>query len=417
MSKLLIAGRQRLAGEVCVQGAKNSALPIIAATLLTKGENVIFNCPRLSDVEASCAILRYLGGRAARTDGTLLISCDDVCRSEIPDSLMRKTRSSIVFLGAVLARTGRARHSFPGGCEIGPRPIDMHLSALRGLGAEIEEKYGVLECSAPYGLRGAKISLSFPSVGATEDVMIAATLASGTTTISNAAREPEICDLADYLNKCGAKIYGAGEGVIVIDGVTSLHSAAHTIIPDRIVAATFMSCAAVTGSEIVLKGAMVSHLGAVIPVFEESGCRVTLSDRDVRLTAPQRLHSVRMIRTMPYPGFPTDAQAPLMAATCTAEGTTVFIENIFENRYRHIAELARMGAIVRTEGKVAVVEGVPGLYGTSVEATDLRGAAALITAALCAEGDTLVSGVRYLERGYENFDLALASLGADIKKV
>ncbi|MEE3474148.1 MAG: UDP-N-acetylglucosamine 1-carboxyvinyltransferase [Ruminococcus sp.] len=417
MSRLLIAGRQRLEGEVSVQGAKNSALPIIAATLLTKGENVIFNCPRLSDVEASCAILRYLGGKAQRSDGALLINCDGVNQSEIPDSLMRRTRSSIVFLGAVLARTGRARLSFPGGCEIGPRPIDMHLKALRELGAEIEEKHGVLECRAPYGLRGAKIALSFPSVGATEDVMIAAALAGGTTTISNAAREPEIRDLADYLNKCGAEIYGAGEGVIVIEGVSSLHSAAHTIIPDRIVAATLMSCAAVTGSEIVLRDAVASHLGAVIPVLEEGGCRVNLTDRDIRLKAPKRLRSMRIVRTMPYPGFPTDAQAPLMAAACAADGTTVFIENIFENRYRHIPELARMGAAVKTEGKVAVVEGVPRLYGAAVEATDLRGAAALVTAALCAEGSTSIGGVRYLERGYEDFDLVLSSLGADIKKV
>ena len=247
--------------------------------------------------------------------------------------------------------------------------------------------------------------------------MIAAALAGGTTTISNAAREPEIRDLADYLNKCGAEIYGAGEGVIVIEGVSSLHSAAHTIIPDRIVAATLMSCAAVTGSEIVLRDAVASHLGAVIPVLEEGGCRVNLTDRDIRLKAPKRLRSMRIVRTMPYPGFPTDAQAPLMAAACAADGTTVFIENIFENRYRHIPELARMGAAVRTEGKVAVVEGVPRLYGAAVEATDLRGAAALVTAALCAEGSTSIGGVRYLERGYEDFDLVLSSLGADIKKV
>ncbi|MBR1482040.1 MAG: UDP-N-acetylglucosamine 1-carboxyvinyltransferase [Ruminococcus sp.] len=417
MSKLLITGRQRLSGEVCVQGAKNSALPVLAATLLTKGENVIFNCPSLSDVDASCEILRYLGCEATRSDQTLLIRCDGVARTDIPDSLMRKTRSSIVFLGAVLARTGRARLSFPGGCEIGPRPIDMHLKALRALGADIREQHGVLDCRAPYGLRGAKISLSFPSVGATEDIMIAAALASGTTTISNAAREPEICDLADYLNKCGARIDGAGEGVIYIEGVSSLHGAAHSIIPDRIVAATLMSCAAVTGSELTLRGAVSRHLGAVIPVFEESGCRVTVSEQGIRISAPRRLRSMRLVRTMPYPGFPTDAQAPLTAAACTADGTTVFIENIFENRYRHIAELTRMGASIRTEGKVAVVEGVPALYGASVEATDLRGAAALVTAALCAEGTSAVSGVRYLERGYENFDIVLRSLGADIRKV
>lgn len=417
MSKLLVTGRQKLGGEVSVQGAKNSALPILAATILTRGENVIFNCPLLSDVEASCRILRYLGCEVQRSDHTLIIKSESVSRSDIPHELMRKTRSSIVFLGAVLARTGRARLSFPGGCEIGPRPIDMHLKALRELGAVIKEKHGYLDCNAPYGLKGAKISLSFPSVGATEDIMIAACLASGTTTISNAAREPEICDLADYLNKCGAKIYGAGEGVIVIDGVNSLGATAHTIIPDRIVAATLMSCAAVTGSELVLKDTVASHLSAIIPVFEESGCKVSMRDSDIKFTAPQRLRSMRIIRTMPYPGFPTDAQAPLLAASCISDGTTVFIENIFENRYRHTGELVRMGASIKTEGKIAVVEGVQRLYGACVEATDLRGAAALVVAGLCAESTTEISGINFLERGYESLEVTLSSLGAKIVKV
>ena len=417
MSKLLVTGRQKLGGEVSVQGAKNSALPILAATILTRGENVIFNCPLLSDIEASCRILRYLGCEVQRSDHTLIIKSESINCSDIPHELMKKTRSSIVFLGAVLARTGRARLSFPGGCEIGPRPIDMHLKALRELGAVIKEKHGYLDCHAPYGLKGAKISLSFPSVGATEDIMIAACLASGTTTISNAAREPEICDLADYLNKCGAKIYGAGEGVIVIDGVSSLGGTAHTIIPDRIVAATLMSCAAVTGSELVLKEAVASHLGAIIPVFEESGCKVSMRDSEIKFSAPQKLRSMRIVRTMPYPGFPTDAQAPLLAAACVSDGTSVFIENIFENRYRHTGELVRMGASIKTEGKVAVVEGVQRLYGASVEATDLRGAAALVIAGLCAESTTEISGINFLERGYENLEVTLSSLGAKIVKV
>ena len=417
MSKLLVTGRQKLSGEVYVQGAKNSSLPILAATILTKGESVIFNCPNLSDIDASSRILRYLGWKVERSDHTIVVKSDDVCRSDIPDELMRKTRSSIVFLGAVLARTGRARLSFPGGCEIGLRPIDMHLKALRELGAEIKEKHGYLDCSAPYGLKGTKISLSFPSVGATEDIMIAACLASGTTTITNAAREPEIVDLADYLNKCGAKIYGAGEGVVMIDGVSSLNGTSHTIIPDRIVAATLMSCAASTGSHIMLRGVIGSQLESVIPVFEETGCTVKYKDGDMEFVAPKRLKTMKIVRTMPYPGFPTDAQAPLLAAACVADGTSVFVENIFENRYRHTSELVRMGAKIKTEGKIAVVEGVQSLYGASVEATDLRGAAALIVAGLCAESDTEISGVKYLERGYENFEIVLSSLGADIKKV
>nr|WP_176790915.1 UDP-N-acetylglucosamine 1-carboxyvinyltransferase [Ruminococcus bromii] len=417
MSKLLVTGRKKLDGEVEVQGAKNSALPIIAATILTKGENVIYNCPSLSDVDASVNILRYLGCAVTRYDKMLLISCDDIDRFDVPDELMRKTRSSIVFLGAVLARMGRVRLSFPGGCEIGSRPIDLHLNSLREMGADIREKHGYLECCAPKGLCGTKISLSFPSVGATEDIMIAACLAKGTTTIINAAREPEICDLADYLNSCGADISGAGEGIVVIEGVNSLNGSVHTIIPDRIVAATLMSCAAVTGSKIVLNGIISSHLAAIIPTFKNAGCKIRVSDGNLEITAPERLKSMKTIRTMPFPGFPTDAQAPMLAVSCVADGTTVFVENIFENRYRHIPELVRMGANVKTEGKVAVAEGVKMLYGASVEAADLRGGAALVIAGLCAYGKTEIGGVEYIERGYECIELMLSSLGADIKKI
>ena len=417
MSKLIVAGRQKLSGAVKIQGAKNSALPILAATLLAKGENVIYNCPVLSDVEASCRILRYLGCKVSRSAHTLIIKSDGALKSDIPDELMRKTRSSIVFLGALLASAKSARLTLPGGCEIGQRPIDMHLKGLRALGALIREKHGYLECSAPYGLTGSRITLSFPSVGATEDIMIAAATAGGTTTITNAAREPEISDLAAYLNSCGACIYGAGEGVIVIDGVKSLHACSHTIIPDRIAAATLMSCAAVTGSKITLKGAVPSHLGAVIPVFEESGCKIISRGGELEFTAPQRLKSMKTVRTMPYPGFPTDAQAPVLAAACVAKGTSVFVENIFENRYRHVSELSRMGACLKTEGKVCVAEGVPALYGATVDATDLRGAAALVAAGLCAESYTTVNGVQYLERGYESLEQTLCSLGADVKKI
>ncbi|MCD8025570.1 MAG: UDP-N-acetylglucosamine 1-carboxyvinyltransferase [Clostridiales bacterium] len=417
MSRLLVTGREKLDGEVYVQGAKNSALPLLAATILTKGENIIFNCPELSDVEASLLILRYLGCGVKRSGKTIIVKSDNVSRFDIPDDLMRKTRSSIVFLGAIIARTGKAKLSFPGGCEIGPRPIDLHLKALREMGAIIEEKHGYLECFAPKGLNGAKIVLSFPSVGATEDIIIAACLANGTTTITNAAREPEICDLAEYLNKCGAKIYGAGEGVVVIDGVTALEGTQHTIIPDRIAAATFMACAAVTGSHVTLDGIVSSHLASIIPIFEESGCKIKSGGGRLDIFAPKRLKSMRIVRTMPYPGFPTDAQAPLLAAACTAQGTSIFVENIFENRYRHIGELVRMGANIKTEGKVAVVEGADALYGAAVEATDLRGAAALAVAGLCAEGTTSIGGVQFLERGYEDFEVVLSSLGADIKKI
>ena len=417
MSRLLVTGRQKLNGETYVQGAKNSVLPILAATILTKGENVIYNCPELSDVEVSLRILRYLGCNVKQSNHTLLISADDINKSDIPDELMRKTRSSILFLGAVLARTGKARLSFPGGCEIGSRPIDLHLKALAKMGAEIKEKHGYLECSTPNGLQGTKIALSFPSVGATEDIMIAACLAKGTTTITNAAREPEISDLADYLNKCGAKIYGVGEGVVMIDGVDSLSGTVHSVIPDRIVAATLMSCVASTGSQAVIKGIIPSHLASVIPVFEEAGCKIRCKDGNMKISAPQRLNSMRMVRTMPYPGFPTDAQAPLLANACTSDGTSIFLENIFENRFRHTVELTRMGANIKTECKVAIVEGVTSLYGATVEAVDLRGAASLVVAALGADGKSEINGIKYLERGYEKLEVVLSELGADIKKI
>ena len=417
MSKLYITGQKRLSGAVTIQGAKNSALPILAACVLARGESVLYRCPQLSDTEASLRILRWLGCRTERADGTVLVHNDGLTRCDIPDALMRQTRGSIVFLGAVLARQGRVRLSFPGGCAIGQRPIDLHLKALRRLGAVIRERHGWLDCRAPHGLKGADITLPFPSVGATENVLLAACTAEGVTTLTNAAREPEIRDLADYLNRCGARISGAGESVIMIEGVRSLSGCAHALIPDRIVAATLIACAAVTGSTVTLKGVVHSHLAAVLPVFEDAGVAFSAREDELRVAAPQRLRSMKIIRTMPYPGFPTDAQAPLLAAAATADGTTVIMENIFENRYRHAAELARMGADIKTEGKFALIEGVPRLYGAAVEASDLRGAAALAVAGLCAEGVTELGGVCYLERGYERFEEVLSSLGADVKKV
>lgn len=417
VSKLYMTGQKRLSGDVRLQGAKNSALPLLAATVLAQGESVLYNCPQLSDTEASMRILRWLGCRAERCDGTVIVKNDGITRHDIPDSFMRQTRGSIMFLGAVLARQGRVRLSLPGGCEIGQRPVDMHLKALRRLGAVIKERHGWLDCRAPHGLKGADITLPFPSVGATEEVLLAACTADGITTLTNAAREPEISDLADYLNRCGARIHGAGESVVRIEGVSALRGCAHAVIPDRIVAATLIACAAVTGSSIIIKGVVHSHLSAVLPVFEDAGCTFSAKENELRVTAPDRLRSMKIVRTMPYPGFPTDAQSPLLAAAAVADGTTVLIENIFENRYRHVAELTRMGADVKTEGKFAVIDGVPQLYGAAVEASDLRGAAALVVAGLCAEGTTELDGVKYLDRGYESFEQALTSLGADIKRI
>ncbi|MDP4120076.1 MAG: UDP-N-acetylglucosamine 1-carboxyvinyltransferase, partial [Bacillota bacterium] len=380
-------------------------------------ESVLHNCPNLSDVDAAIQILRYLGGKIKRESNTLIIDTKGVNRYDIPDGLMREMRSSVVFLGAILARTGRARISFPGGCEIGLRPIDLHLSSLRQMGVEISENRGVLDCFAPEGLTGANILLSFPSVGATENIMLAASLAKGTTVITNAAREPEIVDLADFLIECGANISGAGEGTIVIEGVQKLHGVQHTIIPDRIVAATLLAAGAITGGEIVLNNFISSHIGAVLPIFTECGCHIRLYEGKLKLTAPEKLYALGTIRTMPYPGFPTDAQAPLMAMATVASGTSVFVENIFESRYKHVSEFIRMGAKIKVEGKVAVIEGVQNLYGAQVEAMDLRGAAALVVAALCAVGTTELEGVHYLERGYQDFEGVLTTLGGSVKKI
>lgn len=417
MSRFVVNGGNKLCGSAEIQGAKNSALPLMAAAVLTDGESALFNCPDLSDVDASIRILRYLGCSAVRESDAVIINSSCVCRGDIPDDLMREMRSSIVFLGAILSRCGRAVMTFPGGCELGPRPIDLHLKALRALGARVTERHGVIECDVGSGLKGSRIALSFPSVGATENIILAAVRAEGTTTITNAAREPEIVDLCDFLNKAGARIYGAGEGVIVIDGVKSLSGVSHTIIPDRIVAATIMSAAAATGSDIELEGIIQSHLSSVIPVFEESGCEIRCDCGTMRIKAPERLTAMPFIRTMPYPGFPTDAQAPVMAAATVAEGTSVFAESIFENRFKHVGELIRLGADIKVENRVAVVNGVKRLYAANVDAQDLRGAAGLIVAALAAEGTSEIRGIEYLERGYDKFEVLLSGLGADVRKI
>ena len=414
MERLMITGQVPLRGEVEVHGAKNSSLPLLAAAVLCRGQTVLHNCPDLSDVSAACEILSYLGCRVEREGRTVIIGTEGLCRHSVPDSLMREMRSSIVFLGAIAARMGQAELSFPGGCELGPRPIDLHLSALRKLGLQIEEQHGGLLCRSEGRMRGTQLTLSFPSVGATENILLAAATARGRTVLNNAAREPEITDLADFLNDCGAKISGAGEGVIVIDGVETLTGCEHRVIPDRIVAATFLSCAACTGGDVRVRKVEPTHLAGVLPIFEEMGCRLECGADSVRLRAPERLRAVRDVRTMPYPGFPTDAQAPVMAAAALAEGTSVFVENIFESRYKHAAELRRMGAQIKLEGRVALVEGVPKLYGAEVFCTDLRGGAALVAAGLAAEGTTVLRDIHHIDRGYERIEEALRPLGARI---
>lgn len=414
--RLEIIGGKRLSGAIEVQGAKNSALPILAATILTDGISEIRNCPMLSDVDATVNILKHLGCRVELTDHVCTVDSRSVTYSSIPEELMHEMRSSIIFLGALLGRFGRAEISAPGGCEIGLRPIDLHLDAMRCFGVDVKEEHGRIVCICPNGLKAADITLSFPSVGATENIMLAACLAEGVTTVFNAAREPEISDLADFLNAGGARIHGAGSGEMVIEGVKGLGGCRHTVIPDRIAAATYLAAAAMTGGSIRLVNIIPAHIGPVLPIFRESGCEVEVKGRDVLLKAPSRLRAVKNIRTMPYPGFPTDMQAPIMAMMCVAKGTSVIVETIFESRYKHVGQLNRLGANIRVEGRTAIVEGVDRLTGASVESPDLRGGGALVLAGLAAQGKTTVSQIRHIERGYEDICKTLTALGADIKK-
>ncbi|MBQ6164288.1 MAG: UDP-N-acetylglucosamine 1-carboxyvinyltransferase [Clostridia bacterium] len=413
--KIEIEGGIPLRGQVRIRGAKNSALPILAATVMTEGASRIGSCPALSDVRASMEILKYLGCVVSFRDGVVYADSTELYGAPIPETLMREMRSSIIFLGAILARFGEARLSLPGGCDIGLRPIDLHLAALREMGARIEERGGIIRCYCPQGLRGADISLAFPSVGATENIMLAACAARGTTRIFNAAREPEIEDLAAFLNHAGARIGGAGSAEIVIAGGAELHGCEHTVIPDRIAAGSYLAAAAITGGSVSVVGARAEHLRTVLPVFRSAGCEVTETPEGIRLDAPPRLDAVNYIRTMPYPGFPTDLQAPLSACMCVARGTGIVRETIFENRYKHVPGLLRLGADIRLEGGCAVIRGVRKLTGADVEAADLRGGFALILAGLAAEGKTTVSGAEHIDRGYENVCGTLCSLGARVR--
>ncbi len=415
MSELLITGGNRLGGAATVHGSKNAVLPLLAATVLCQGECILHRCPALSDVDSSIKILRHLGAHVSQQDDVITVNATTLTKSDIPETLMRKMRSSIVFLGALTARTGCADVSLPGGCELGPRPIDLHIAGLSRLGATITEHHGRLHCTVSPRFNGAELSLSFPSVGATENLLLAAVTAKGTTVLSGGAREPEIFDLIAFLQAAGAKITVKPDALI-IEGVDALHGCEHTVIPDRIEAATYLAATAATGGTLLLSPVIPDHLAAVLPLFRECGCHLKRWDDSLLLTAPPRLNHLKLVRSLPYPGFPTDAAAPLLAAMTVAEGVSVFTETIFENRYKYVDELTRLGAHIKTEGRVAVVEGTDRLQAAEVQCTDLRGGAALVVAALAAEGTTHIQKLCHLDRGYAELCPTLQHLGADISR-
>lgn len=411
MEQLVIHGGGRLRGALRVQGAKNGVLPLLAASVLLEKECVLHNCPQLSDVDAAVDILEYLGCRVTRQGHSLEIDPRGLGENRISREKMRSMRSSILFLGPLLARTGSCCLYEPGGCQLGARPVDLHLMGLKALGAEITREGDRLCCRGK--LRGETLVLPFPSVGATENLILAALGGSGTTTIYNAAREPEITDLIAFCQAAGAKIYGAGTSMLEIQG-GPLGGAEHRVIPDRMEAATFLAAAAGTGGEILLEDARPEHLLPVLRALELAGCRIDRGDREIHLSAPERLRAVPPLRTEPYPGFPTDAQATLMAALLRADGVTVFDETVFSDRYRHVPAFRAMGAEIQTAGALAAVTGVDTLHGADMEATDLRGGAAMAVAALQAKGESRITGIHHIMRGYERFAQRLQSLGGEV---
>ena len=408
-----IRGGNRLEGACFVQGSKNASLPILAASIICPASTELLNVPQLRDVDAALRILRHLGCWAEQSGGEVTIDSRNLSCCSIPHSLMVEMRSSVIFMGALLARCGEARLSLPGGCQLGKRPIDLHLAALRKMGAEIEEDRGEIFCRAE-ALKGAEIVLPFPSVGATENIMLAACAARGETVIHGAAREPEIAALQDYLKAMGADVRGAGTDTVTIGSLSPEKHIACRIIPDRIVASTIACAAACTGGNVELRGIDPRQFSTVLRFLNQAGCDIISTDRSVRLRSEGELKAVGEISTAPYPGFPTDAQPVLMAALLKAKGLTRITENIFENRYRQVPELCRLGADIVTHGKVAEIWGVDCLHGTALTATDLRGGAAMIVAGLSAQGETLICDDGHISRGYERFDIRLRALGADI---
>ncbi|MBO0589550.1 UDP-N-acetylglucosamine 1-carboxyvinyltransferase [Sporosarcina sp. E16_8] len=419
MDKIIINGGRVLKGSVRVEGAKNAVLPILAAALLaSEGVNVIRDVPNLSDVGTINQVLKSLNATVEHTPelNEVIIDSSGTLSSEAQFEYVRKMRASILVMGPLLARNGFARVALPGGCAIGSRPIDQHLKGFEAMGAEITFGHGHVEAKAENGLKGAKIYLDFPSVGATENIMTAAALAKGTTIIENAAKEPEIVDLANFINEMGGKVVGAGTDNIRIEGVNKLHGTIHHIIPDRIETGTFMVAAAITGGDVIIENAVPEHNAALISKLGEMGVVITELDEGVRVTAQLPLKSVDL-KTMPHPGFPTDMQSQMMALMLTSTGTGIITETVFENRFMHVEEFRRMNASIKIEGRSVIITGPSELQGAEVAATDLRAAAALILAGLVAEGVTRVTELSHLDRGYVDFHGKLATLGADIIRV
>ena len=412
MKSYIIEGGKKLEGESYVSGSKNASLPIIAASILNGGVTKLYNVPNIHDTQKMLEILKKLGCKIKRNSGKIIIDSRNVKRYEIPEELMRQMRSSVIIAGALISRFHKATFSYPGGCDIGARPIDLHLKAFERLGVKIEEESGFIHCQGE-NIKAEEIQLDFPSVGATENSMLAAVLAEGETVIKNAAMEPEIVDLQNFLNRMGAKVSGAGTNLVKVQGVKRLKDVSYRIMPDRIEAGTLLCMTAATGGNIDLKGIMPEHLAPVLHKLKETGCQVEINPSSVYLEAPKKLKAVD-IKTMPYPGFPTDMQSVFATMLCTAKGTSIITENIFESRFKYMSELKRMGAKITIEGRTAIIKGVKKLSSATVQSTDLRGGAALVLAGLVAKGKTRVEHIEYILRGYENLEKKLSDLGAKI---
>lgn len=412
MSRFIIQGGKKLEGEIEISGSKNAALPIIAATVLNAGTTTLYNVPDIQDVNTMFEILKKIGATIKRKNNKIIINTSKIHTYEIPDDLMRQMRSSVILAGALLGKYHKARFSCPGGCDIGSRPIDLHLKGFEKLGVNIKEEYGEIYCDAEK-IIGTQIHLDFPSVGATENIILASCLGEGTTVITNAAREPEIEDMIKYLNKMGTKINGAGTDKVEIVGVRRLSEVSYNIMPDRIETGTYLVAGAITNGNIKLLNVNPTHIEPILNKLDEANCKLNISNNKIEIIAPKRVKAVD-IKTMPYPGFPTDMQSIFGALLITAKGTSVITENIFESRYKYAQELIRMGAKINVEGRTAIIKGTKKIQGANVVATDLRGGASLVVAGLYAKGVTQVDNIHYILRGYEKMDEKLKKLGAKI---